>query len=527
MKKSKTRPIRCLQKLSAALCALALMLCSPAGLAQNAAREIALPDGVLSYEMARAGVDSLPAWAEEALPAVAGTGGDWVALALRQYRPDLNYAPYADALAAFAETNAIPAAASRQRVALLLIACGRETHPFVAQACHETIGAQGIMTWIFGLHLLQNGQTSEACTREDARNALLALQLPDGGFAIRGDRGDADVTAMALQALAMEPEAQVREPIQQALAFLSQCQQESGGYVSSGAENAESAAQVIIALTALGIDPQTDARFLKNGLSPVDALAAFRLPDGSYCHVSGGETNETATAQALCALVALERFRAGQGGFYQLDPLPASPPEATAAFRLSGRGVVTLGIAACGLLVCLALFASKKRHYKNYLLVAAICAVLTAGVWLLDVQRPQDYYGQTAARQEPIGQVTLSIRCDTIVGLKESPYIPASGEILPPTAFSIAGGDTVYDVLVQAAQQYGLQLDCRGASALSGQMAYVAGIQYLYEFDFGDLSGWVYHVNGVSPDVGCGAYALADGDRIEWLYTRALGNDVK
>ena len=58
-------------------------------------------------------------------------------------------------------------------------------------------------------------------------------------------------------------------------------------------------------------------------------------------------------------------------------------------------------------------------------------------------------------------------------------------------------------------------------------MAYVAGIQYLYEFDFGDLSGWVYHVNGVSPDVGCGAYALADGDRIEWLYTRALGNDVK
>ena len=100
--------------------------------------------------------------------------------------------------------------------------------------------------------------------------------------------------------------------------------------------------------------------------------------------------------------------------------------------------MATLGIAACGLLVCLALFVSKKRHYKNYLLVAAICAVLVAGIWLLDVQRPQDYYGQTAARQEPIGQVTLSIRCDTIVGLKESPYIPASGEILPPTAFPIA-----------------------------------------------------------------------------------------
>ena len=58
-------------------------------------------------------------------------------------------------------------------------------------------------------------------------------------------------------------------------------------------------------------------------------------------------------------------------------------------------------------------------------------------------------------------------------------------------------------------------------------MVYIAGINYLYEFDFGDLSGWIYHVNGSAPSVGCGEYILKDGDRIEWLYTCDLGNDLR
>lgn len=525
MKNSKAGWMRHLKRQIGALCALMLLLCSPSGLAQNAARETALPDGVLSYEIARAGASSPAEFARQALPALAGTGGDWVALALRQYRPELDYSPYADALSEFAQTHTIAAAASRQRVALLLIACGRADDPFVAQACRETIGAQGIMTWIFGLHLLQNGQTSESCTRADALAALLALQLPGGGFAIRGTQGDVDVTAMALQALAAENSASAQAAAQQALAFLAKAQLESGGFASYGAENAESAAQVIIALTALGIDPEADPRFLKNGLSPLDALQSFQLPDGSYCHVSGGETNETATAQAFCALVALARLRDGKGGLYQLEPLPAAAPGGIPA--PGGRAIAVLAIGGGGLLACLALILLKKRHYKNFLAVAAICAALTAAVFLVDVQRPEDYYGQTAQPQTPVGQVTLSIRCDTVAGQTDSPYIPASGEILPPTAVAIAAGDTVYDALIRAARQYGLQLDCRGVTALSRQMAYVAGIQYLYEFDFGDLSGWMYHVNGVSPDVGCGAYSLSDGDRIEWLYTTALGADVQ
>ena len=112
----------------------------------------------------------------------------------------------------------------------------------------------------------------------------------------------------------------------------------------------------------------------------------------------------------------------------------------------------------------------------------------------------------------------LTIRCDTVKGLTDARYIPDSAVILPETSYKIAENATVYDVLVQAAKENQLQLDCRGT--------YVAGISHLYEFDFGNLSGWMYRVNGVFPDVGCGEYQLSDDDRIEWLYTCDLGRDL-
>lgn len=511
------------KKWAAALCVLALLLgCLPA-LAQDIVREPkALLDGILSYEMKQEGAESLEQLAQEALPLLAGSGGEWLALALHQAYPELDLSAYADALADYAENSRITAAASRQRVALLLIACGRAEHPFVGQTAQDSIGQQGVMSWIFGLHLLQNGVTEAACSREQALEALLALQLPDGGFAVRGAQGDADVTAMALQALSAEQETEAAaQAVEQALAFLSAAQLPSGGFASYGTENAESTAQAIIALTGLGIDPETDARFIKDGHSALDALGAFALADGSFSHEQGGESNAMATVQALCALVSWERFARGDGSLYQLEPY--SVPAKTA---LSGQYIATIAIGALGILVCVLLWLLKKRHYKNYLLVLAVCAGLLATVWVLDVQTPETYYASTVVKQDLIGQVTLEIRCDRVAGEAHDPALPESGTLLAETVFPLAEGETVYDILIQAAQQAGLLLDCRGTAG-NGRLAYVAGIQGLYEFDFGDLSGWVYHVNGQSPDVGCGAYVLADGDRIQWLYSRELGNDVK
>ena len=55
---------------------------------------------------------------------------------------------------------------------------------------------------------------------------------------------------------------------------------------------------------------------------------------------------------------------------------------------------------------------------------------------------------------------------------------------------------------------------------------YIEGINYLYEFDGGNLSGWMYKVNGWFPNYGCSSYYLSDGDVIEWVYTCDLGKDV-
>ncbi|MBQ5417450.1 MAG: DUF4430 domain-containing protein [Oscillospiraceae bacterium] len=98
--------------------------------------------------------------------------------------------------------------------------------------------------------------------------------------------------------------------------------------------------------------------------------------------------------------------------------------------------------------------------------------------------------------------------------------------ILPPTQFDIDSDDTVYDILVEAARKYGIHAENTGSSGNAHGMVYISGINYLYEFDFGDLSGWMYRVNGTAPSVGCGEYRLSDGDIIEWLYTTDIGNDL-
>ena len=70
-----------------------------------------------------------------------------------------------------------------------------------------------------------------------------------------------------------------------------------GGFGSWGTINSESCAQVIVALTALGIDPTADSRFVKNGLTVLDALASFYVTGGGFRHTAGGERNGMATEQ--------------------------------------------------------------------------------------------------------------------------------------------------------------------------------------------------------------------------------------
>lgn len=472
-------------------------------------------DALLSAQQSAAGADSLQSWLNGALCKQAGSSAEWYVLALRQNTQGLDYSAYADVLQQYVEITPPASASSRLKLALLLTACGRADHPFVAAARAEDIGRQGVMSWIYGLHLLNN-LPDTAGEIDQAVASLLSLQLADGGWAVMGAQSDADVTAMALQALAptLANHSDAQAAADRALALLSVMQADTGDYRSMGTSNCESAAQVIIALCALGIDPLTDARFIKNGYSALDAMLRYQLEDNAFAHTASGAKNNMATVQALSALIALKRFQAGQGSYYLLDALPAAQQAAAVGWKTWA----IIEIAAFGILFTIILWLLKKRNYKNFILLWLICGALALALCLLRIESAANYYSPSPTAEASMGEVTLTIRCDTVKGLTDARYIPDSAVILPEASYKIAENATVYDVLVQAAKKNQLQLDCRGT--------YVAGISHLYEFDFGNLSGWMYRVNGVFPDVGCGEYQLSDGDRIEWLYTCDLGRDL-
>lgn len=128
--------------------------------------------------------------------------------------------------------------------------------------------------------------------------------------------------------------------------------------------------------------------------------------------------------------------------------------------------------------------------------------------------------------------VTISIRCDTLsrdMSKLTNPaiagYIPSNGIILNTTTYKGTTDNTVFDVLNTVCRNKGIQLESKYTPLYESY--YVMGINYLYEFDGGPQSGWMYRVNGWFPNYGCSSYYLSDGDVIEWLYTcEGLGADV-
>ncbi|HOC35400.1 MAG TPA: DUF4430 domain-containing protein, partial [Ruminococcus flavefaciens] len=186
---------------------------------------------------------------------------------------------------------------------------------------------------------------------------------------------------------------------------------------------------------------------------------------------------------------------------------------------------IIAAIGGAAVILSLILFLLKKRNLRNYLFILLCAGAGIAVVMLTDIRSADDYYnGNIVHKDNSVGTVSLEIRCDTIVGKSDSKYIPDDGTILEVTDFEIEEGETVFDILNEAAQTYGIHVENKGSNAHG--MVYIAGINYIYEYDFGDLSGWVYHVNGITPSRNCGEYVLSDGDEIQWLYTCELGHDL-
>lgn len=628
----------------------------------------ALADGIIDYKLSSAGNSGIQEWIDGYLTSSAGNGSEWYIVGLAQ-SGKWDFSRYEKALLAYLDGGQVISATSMEKYALALSAVG-SSDKYITYALENAVGEQGIMSLIYGLHILNNGHTCGKCSVSSVTKELIELQYDDGGWALFGGTGDIDVTAMTVQSLAPQykSDSSVKASVDRALAFLSKRQESDGNYRSFGDVNPESASQVLVALSALGIDCQTDSRFIKNGRSIIDAITNFRLSDGSFCHTSGGASNSTATVQAYYSLVAYNRMKHGQSPLLVLDnckPLrPTVPPEqptqsvtqpatdhsqqqqqnptsaaqpgtssapeqhytqspsersteavyqqdthspetptytetasqavtspvsaapgaglseitsssqttsvhqttTSSAFSASassltvttisvsseetdtavtvtvispanneGSGsskgsykpVVILIISGTALLLCGIIFIIGKRSYKNFIAVGIAAAVGIVFVLATNFSSTEDYYnGKHKQKDNPVGTVTLSIRCDTIAGKGDPEYVPADGTILDTTEFDIEEGETVYDILTEAARAYRIQVENKGSSGSAHGMVYISGINYIYEMDYGDLSGWVYHVNGITPSRSCGEYVLSDGDSIEWLYTCELGHDL-
>lgn len=468
-----------------------------------------LAEDILSLQLSATGASDAQAYLGQAQ-----VGAEWYVLSLHQ-TGSYDLSAYRQRLEAYLQEKKVPSPTTRMKYALLLMACGSDDAR-ITSILEESAGQQGLMSWVWALHLMNNGASCTSVTTRQAIDALLAQQRDDGGWVLSGSLSDVDVTAMTLQALAPHlADSAVAAAAERAVALLSSRQMEDGGLASYGTPNPESAAQTLIALSALGIDGLSDPRFIKNGCTLLDGMLHYQLEDGSFSHTLGGASNGNATAQVYQALAAWQRLMDGKGSLYLLDkPAPSAAPP-------SYKAIASAVILAVAVVICLALFLLKKRHPANYLAVLFAAALLIIFVAATDFQSAQSYYtGQPVEKNDPIGTVTLSIRCDTVAG--RAPHIPADGAILAPTVFPIVQGDTVFTILTEAARTHGLHMESSGAPG----MMYVPGIGNLYEFDFGELSGWVYHVNGASASVGCDQYVLRDGDVIDWLYSCSMGNDL-
>lgn len=134
-------------------------------------------------------------------------------------------------------------------------------------------------------------------------------------------------------------------------------------------------------------------------------------------------------------------------------------------------------------------------------------------------------------KEEPV-TVTLEIRCDTLsndMDRLENPaikdYIPKDGVILERTTYKGTTNNTVFDALNTLCRNNDIQLEFSYTPLYASY--YIEGINYLYEFDGGPQSGWMYKVNDWFPNYGCSSYYLKDGDTIVWCYTcEGLGTDV-
>lgn len=430
----------------------------------------------------------------------------------------------------------------------------------------EILDRQGFNAYIWALIALNvtgiQPPEGAANTADTLTEYLIEHQHADGSFALMGDGGDVDITAAAVYALAGTESPGASEAAQRGADWLAGFD----SYSTMGVRNCESTAQAVIALSAAGRKESAEKAAAQ--------LEEYRREGGGYAHLPDGEVNQMATAQTLEAFTALVLAKRGEslfgdysgvGSTAESAEIPAlteestpesadtpaqtveSTPESaeipaqtvestaesgiqpgnTAQGSLTGTHIriVISAVLGAAAVACGILFALRRK--KALIPAAVLLAALAGGVWLLDIRTPEEYYSESGGG--PV-RVTVLAECSTVLShmdiidpaVNPPEVVPEDGVIIARCEVSLPEGATAFDALTAAAREQRVRVDYTG----SAYGTYVRGIGYVAEFGFGELSGWMYSVNGRFPDVSVSDRVLESGDVVEFHYTCDLGRDV-
>lgn len=283
----------------------------------------------------------LSALAGGAKPEFGSVGGEWKVLALARsgyYSVQNSYfSEYYAQIEKLVAANGAPKlhpqkSTENSRLIIALSAIGRDARDVSGFDLTEPLSdinyvrKQGLNGVIFALIALDcNKAYGMSGIKDQCIDILLSRECDGGGWALGLGAAEADITAMAITALA--PHKKASAAVKRGVEKLSALQNANGSFSSGGVETSESCSQVLVALSTVGIDAHRDARFIKNGNSALDALGAFYV-NGGFAHMANGGKNSMATEQAAYALCAYDRFVSGKSTLYGMSDVS---PVSTAA----------------------------------------------------------------------------------------------------------------------------------------------------------------------------------------------------
>lgn len=331
------------------------------------------------------------------LPENPGLGDEWAILTLARVgnlsdESAEAYLESAEASVSAIEGDQLEAyPTGNARVTLAVSALGKDATDFGGKnllngiADLDLLADQGVNAAIYALlafdcadYEVPDIGAENPATRENLVAFILDSKLEAGGWDYFGPNPDPDLTSMAILALApYADDENVAAEIDAAVDLLSGLQLEKGGFASWGSENACSAAQVLLALSTLGIDAASDERFEKNGATVIDALQNLFVEGEGFLYSEYSDFPDSYTTyQCITALNAYRRFLDGDQTFYDFTE-KEEESESTIASETSVVSE-TASSSTSGTLDN----APKTGDESVILVVAGLALLLTAGIAL-------------------------------------------------------------------------------------------------------------------------------------------------